>query len=329
MESTKPVEPSQEDKLLKAVMSDDTLKGLFEGDEVIQDGEVQNQEDVVPATDKPLDTEDVQPVEGDDEIQATHEPEVDISDLLTPEGDVDLDKLKNERKSRLHAQKLIGKTAKDREELNRLKAVEEKLQKLEVERVSQSTKTTEANKEPAKSLEALNAEVIDLYRAGKVAEAHQLLNKHDTERQKLQEEVGRMAAERATEAQNARQRAQYDQEVAFRKAHVSDGLFETDGKVRDKELFQEMVNLVQTKDDRGVPVYAMLTLKDVHSLAKSNLNRSTTLPQRDTTKARLVATSANRNARPVAHAAAKRSTDEIIDGVTAEDIQAVLGYKTK
>lgn len=324
-----PVPPSLEAEVLEAAQQDDTLKSFFAGDEEVPvEGTVETPEPD-PVEDTSVDGEETeveQPAE-DQTPDAVVPDEVDISDLLTPDGDVDLDKLKNERKSRLHAQKLIGKTAKDREELNRLKAVEEKLQQLEATRISQpETKAAEAPVSKL-SVEELNAKVIDMYREGRVVEAQELIDAHNVERQKLVTRMQQLEADRQTELRNAEQRQRYEQEQSFRKAHIEDGLFKDNGEVKDKELFDEMVKLVQYKDGRGYPIYAAMGLDDVHHLARMKLKRSTTPPAKDATKARLVSQSTNKATRPVARAAA-RQKDEILPGLTSEDIEAVLGGKS-
>lgn len=165
-----------------------------------------------------------EPEEADGKEQESGEPaagqpeEVDIKDMLDDEGNIDLEKVRKFKKSYTEAQKLVGKTAKDREKLKLLPQIEQEAAHYrEFDRIFRSSPEVQQavqqavarergmsvpaapKKQPENPAVDEDAEkkISELMRAGKYAEANRLSLRTSPEFQEFQEYKARLEQERA------------------------------------------------------------------------------------------------------------------------------------
>jgi hypothetical protein len=201
-----------------------------------------------------------QPEPGDDAA-------LDVSDLLDEDGNIDLDKVRKLKKSAVEAQKLVGKTAKDREKLKQLPQIEkEAAWYREFDRLAraepgiiEAVKRARAkelgmsvpaevpqpkHEDPAAAAAEAEKKVSELMRQGKYAEASRLMIQSSPEFREFQEDKSRREQERIerqrreTIAAIAKEREEFERKYEG----VLYGPVKADGSrdVLDEELFDAL-----------------------------------------------------------------------------------------
>lgn len=205
--------------------------------------------------------------EGTPEPEAEQEAEDDLADLRDADGNFSAEAIAKERKARREAQKLIGKTAKDREEINALRqraqqadiwdqvAREEPELQAAIQRVVRRRRGEEVPPEPRPEAvqptinkDELNTKLRELYAKGDFIAAAKLYNEHDPdvqEAKRAREELRRFKEEQRAEAERVRAQEKVDAEVRSFKAKYAGSLFEKDGSVKDAELYDKLVTTLK------------------------------------------------------------------------------------
>ena len=271
------------------------------------------------------------------EADAEQEAEDELADLKDAEGNFSAEAIAKAKKSWREAQKLIGKTAKDREEVNTLRQraqyadvwdqvareepeLQAAIQRVVARRRGESV-PPEPRPEPAKPAvpkDELNAKVLALFKAGDIVAGQALLNEHDPDIQdakRAREELKRFKEEQRAEAERQRVEERTQADLAAFKAKYAGSLFEKDGSVKDQELHGQLCEVLQGK--RGY-----VTFEEALVLAEEKLGRKRVpvTPKPKVDPAKRQAMNMPKGTKPPAKPLTKpkRAEDLSVDELTAE-----------
>lgn len=229
---------------------------------------------------------EVEAVEGEAEGE-----EVDPAEALKPfmdeKGAVDLGKLARSYKEK---EKLLGKTAKDREEVSKIRAEADELKKQaellrqfqdlaqvnpniahEVQRAQQIKLGVVPNKEAELTREEVSAQHRELMVSGKYLEAAEFAERHSPVYKELQETKRKLESYEKSQAKSSDEKS-YE---AF-KSKYGKLLWNEDGSVRDQDLFKATSSLVDELGNVQGNRYEAAFVLASHRTGKSIVKSGTT-----------------------------------------------------